>query len=541
MAKIWKHSGMRELILSQTQKSSYWLLLAISLLIAAHLYFHAPIFPYSPDSASYLERARNLKSAGNLLDIPYGIIPGDVDQIENHLFPVGYPLVLAAISMFGVDPKYSSLAIGNLSSLLLPFMLFWAFRRSVGNDSMVLAIVCLSVLAPGLLVNAPYALTDVFSLLLVVGAVGCLLRLESPAGWFLAGILAGVAYSVRNANLALLAALAVYACYCWKSSRQAERHVVMRRTLAGVCGVSLVALPMLLRNFWVFGAMNPYQMEPSTIGLVENIRTYVEAMVTDVTACKECARFIAWSIPGLLAIFLAFLSAFFWLYRFGWQLMGSSQRNAVFFAGVYFALGSGIVILARTRYQWGEPINLRHVFQYTPFLLVTLLCIIQHLSCRVQKLFTAVLLGLCVFRAAYGIDAANFVSKNPHFYSNLQNALSSGQPHLCSAKPDVFLASNWAYLFRIECGVRAREIEGLDMREGGAANPVGPGASLMDIVLTIRSNVHKRPVRVGLFPGRFGVDEGDLPISNSLQHELSQEGWVVVQNAPNSLLLELPQ
>ncbi|OAI17436.1 hypothetical protein A1507_10965 [Methylomonas koyamae] len=538
MASIWKLRGMGEWVLSQSQRSSYWVLLAISLLIAAHLYFYAPIFPYSPDSASYIERARNLKSAGNLLDIPYGVIPGDVDQIENHLFPVGYPLVLAAISVLGVDPKVASVAIGNLSSLLLPFMLFWTFRRGVGNDSMALAIVGLSVLAPGLLTNAPYGLTDVFSLLLVVAAVGCVLRLETAAGWFLAGILAGVAYSVRNANLALLAALALYACYYWKSSRQPERHAVVRCTLAGVCGVSLVVLPMLLRNFWVFGAMNPYQMEPSTIGLVENIRTYIEALMKDVTACKECARFIAWSIPGLLTIFWAFFFAFFWLYRFGWQLMGKSQRNAVFFSGVYFALGSCLVILARTRYQWGEPINLRHVFQYTPFLFLIMLSIMQHLSCRMQKFFTLVLFGLCVFRAAYAIDKANFVSKKPHFYANLQNALSSGRDHLCSAKPDVFLASNWAYLFRIECDVRARQIEGLNMRDGG---PTGPGASLMDIILTIQNNVHKRPVRVGLFPGSSGVDEGDLPISGSLQHELSREGWIVVQNTSNSLLLELPR
>ncbi|MGB4923616.1 MAG: hypothetical protein WBO98_05500, partial [Candidatus Nitrotoga sp.] len=46
--------------------------IAISVLMVAHLFFRAPIFPFSPDSANYIEQARSLIQNGITFSIPSG-------------------------------------------------------------------------------------------------------------------------------------------------------------------------------------------------------------------------------------------------------------------------------------------------------------------------------------------------------------------------------------------------------------------------------------------------------------------------------------
>jgi hypothetical protein len=77
----------------------------ISILISAHLIFRSHYFPFSPDSAAYIEQARNLIQEGSALFTPNG--PTGTGKIPNILFPIGFPMALAFISMFGLDPRES--------------------------------------------------------------------------------------------------------------------------------------------------------------------------------------------------------------------------------------------------------------------------------------------------------------------------------------------------------------------------------------------------------------------------------------------------
>ena len=351
------------------------ILTVMSVLMAVHLHYRTPVFPFSPDSAHYIEQARNLVISGSTMETPYGLMPSNTDQLEDGTFPIGFALSLALVSAFGVDAKDAAIAIGHLSAMLLPWLLYFGFRKGLGSINALL-VAGLSLMSPGILINARFGLTDVFALSLAVGAIGLTLNSRSWLGFIFGGLLAGMAYSVRNAHLALLFTMALYYCYLWFTSNTTERRVIYRRVAGQLFGVAVIVLPLLIRNLLLFGSLNPYQMPPSTIGAIENLRTYIEALIKDVTACSACALYTAWSIPGLL-MFAIILSCACWLIFRAWRNLGDSVKRLLIISGIYVVMGSFVVIMARTRYQWGEVINIRHTLQYTPFLLAILLTLVS--------------------------------------------------------------------------------------------------------------------------------------------------------------------
>lgn len=530
---------------------AYSVLVIISLLIAAHLYYRSPIFPFSPDSASYIEQARNLIENGNALNTPYGLSPADTDQVENRLFPIGYALVLAAISSLGLDAKYSSVALAYLSAAILPCLLFFGFRKALGYvGALFLAVLVLS--SPGLLGQAPMGLTDVFSLSLAVAAIGLILNANRLLAYFAAGVFAGVAYAVRNVHLALLVTFALYFCYCWVVADRLGRRLVVRQAVGTFSGIGIVVFPLLIRNIILFGSANPYQMEQSTIGVVENVRTYIEALTKDLLACGECARYVAWSMPGLFLLVVTALVICWWLRKYLWRNLNNLERNTLVISAVYFIVGSCVVIAARSRYQWGEPINLRHTLQYTPFLLVVLLMSTfrlpkQLLDYRSSSVRNILMLVLVCFHVAYSLTAENFQRKDKAFYPNLLSAYELGKAHLCAQESNVFLVSNWAYVFRIECGAKVRQIEAVS-NYGDSAKGLQPlmppkddHDSLMGVISVIKEQTGSRPIHVGFFPGSFGVKAQDLPVSDLMQKQLLENGWLIIRNDQRGLLLEHPQ
>jgi len=198
-----------------------------------HLHYRSPSFPFTPDSASYIEQARNFLNSGSLLITPYGLAPGDQDQVENRLFPVGFAVVLAAVSSFGIDAKDAAIGLAHFSAITLPWLLFFSFRQSLG-PLYALLLAGLAALSPGVLKHSLMGLTDVFGLWLAVVVIGLTLNSRSIVGFIFAGLLAGMAYAIRNAHLALLASVICYFCYCWLSSAAGERRVVLLRAVAAM-------------------------------------------------------------------------------------------------------------------------------------------------------------------------------------------------------------------------------------------------------------------------------------------------------------------
>jgi hypothetical protein len=524
---------------------SWCILTVISLLMAVHLNYRSPGFPYSSDSANYIEQARNLANSGSFLVTPYGLSPANNDQIEDKLFPIGFAIVLAAISKLGFDVKDAATAISYWSAILLPWLLYFGFRQALGARNALL-LAYLSVISPSVLTNSPMGLTDTFALALSAGAVGLTLNSRSILAFILGGILAGMAYAVRNAQLSLLIAIALYFGYVWITSGTANRRVLCKNAFGLFFGVGIIVVPLFIRNILLFGALNPYQMAPSSIGFIQNLRTYIEVLIKDVSACGECANYIAWSVPGLLS--LAFIVSFlFWLLiKYVWCNLKLVSKKAMVISMVYVLVGSCVVIVARTRYEWGALINLRHSLPYTPFLLAILLVPVSSsltsFSAKWLKLVQLVLvISVAAFHMKYALFSDTFQTKKNNYLS-LLNAYETGKKHLCASESNVFLVSNLAYVFRIKCSAPVRHLKRFKNAGSNYNEDLivakGYNEGLMKLIVDIQSNSEGRPIHVGLFPDPYSMEGQDFPVSNEDQQKLVDSGWAIIRNDKNGIMIQ---
>ena len=515
-------------------KSVYWVLaLVVSLLVLAHLAVRSPSFPFSPDSANYIEQARNLVEEGAALVNPYGL--EGVGKAPSALFPIGFPLVLSLFQFIGIDARETSVALSWLSSIILPLVWYLSFRGALGQ-SFALVVAALSVTSPGFLSQSVMGLTDVFSLLLAGISVGLIINAKSRPLIIAAGLLAGVAYSVRNAHAALLVSFAVYFVVMWFVDKQNRREVVSSTFLFAI-GAAAIVIPIVVRNLIVFGSINPYQMEPSTIGLLENIRTYLQEFVYDVTGYRELGRVVAWSLPGFSA-FVVMLCLVAWSAFSSWGGLNIKQRRMLFLCSIYSFVGSCVVVAARSRYQWGEPINVRHTLQYTPyFIAVTTLVISVGAKSYSQSLIKYTLVfafvPIVVIHLVYAV-VPDSQSRIRFERSNASiSAFEHGRQQLCGAENGNLLISNFAYVFRINCKSPVRQWSPLTQSTSGESTPSG---LMTDSLIRLSRDYPSKHIVIGLY--RRNNDKKDLfPIPGADSSRLRIEGWNVINNDGTGLLL----
>ena len=198
-------------------------LLAGVLLVAGYDLTLAPKrYPYSADSASYIDMAASLHEAGRPLVTPWEVDPGDRDAIPQILFPPGFGIVIAAFMPFAGDAASAALWPSRIAAALLPFLIVTLFRGAL-PDRTLLAMALLALLAPGVRAWQFVAYSDVTGLAFSVVALGALARglglVGRPAvglGWLLlAGLVAGLGYGVRNSGLAVLGASVAMLGYAW--------------------------------------------------------------------------------------------------------------------------------------------------------------------------------------------------------------------------------------------------------------------------------------------------------------------------------------
>ncbi|CAH1386250.1 conserved membrane hypothetical protein [Candidatus Nitrotoga sp. M5] len=514
----------------------------ISVLMIAHLFLRAPIFPFSPDSANYIEQARALILEGLALNTSSG--HGEMDGVHNKLFPIGFPAVLALFSIFGFDAREAAIAVGWLSAILLPALLYICFKKLIG-PSYAAILVGLSVFSPGVLLYAPMGLTDIFSLILAVGVIGLVLNARSTVFYLVSGVIAGFAYAVRNAHIVLLMTLAVYFLYLWVSN-PAQRSQTVKHAVVFVVGASIIILPLLLRNLMLFGALNPYEMELSTVTVLQNIRVYVQEFIYDVSALRSLGVFVGWSIQGLIFLLAALIGGSWMLVALWRGQLSGEKKNTIFLCVTYSIIGACVVIAARSRYEWGEMINVRHTLQYTPFFLAATLAAISGSSNNVSLLFArktglALVFFLGIFHTFYAYKLGAEYQQNMLRSYDAMSAYQNGKKHFCVSEKNNFLVSNWEYVFSIQCAARVQKMEPANFRcDGSGSSIIGRSAScnaLVSDILNLSDKFAGKSIRAGFFPGRGGVSAKDLPLSDVEVISLQNSGWDIVQNNTSGLLL----
>ena len=162
----------------------------------------------------------------------------------------------------------------------------------------------------------------------------------------------------------------------------------------------------------------------------------------------------------------------------------------------------------------------------------------------------ALVIGLALFHINYALFTEAFQARN-NDYPMLVNAYETGKNELCARENEAsnsYLVSNWAYVFRIECASRrVKQIEPVtaniaynkDMQKLIVANE--DYNNLMDAITDIKNRSMNRPIHIGFFPGRFGIEASDFPLSKNDQEKLINTGWVIIRNDEHGLLVHYPK
>jgi hypothetical protein len=513
------------------------LVAAAVLLILFHLVYRSPAFPFTSDSSRYIDEARSLLQYGFPTITPPRLELANVSRIPTPLFPPGLPLMLAALGVLGVEPKWGAIAIGWAASLLLPFAIYWACHRRMASWHAAGAAF-LGSLSIGVVVNSGLGLTDIPALLLSVLVVGILFNYATPSSAAIAGILAALSYVMRNQQAALLIALAIYFAFVFINR---ERDAG-RRILAFGIGAASVILPYFLWNLEVFGTPTPYKMSPSTVSFSENALLYLFTFLHDVTATWTIPMLLTTSAAGLamLALVTGLLAV---LFAHLWRSSNSRAREVALLCFVYVALGSAIVVIARTRYQWGEFIGIRHVLPYAPFIFIGIFALLDRSNHAraLQRPWRYSTYAIAAFLVCVGLMEMKQFFRNPPVQSTSEiAALDQGRVFLCPSSNN-FLISNWAHVFRIDCAAPVRFSGYFNVGRDPTQFDIRTTPETYDIATGIELMMPKLPAGrrslVAIFPRGAGVESSDLPLSAADAKKLTLLGWVILANDPAKLVV----
>jgi hypothetical protein len=354
-----------------TERWRYPIALLLGVLIASVfvLAIAPSVYLYrDPDSSFYLEAARRFLD-GHGLTVSSGPekLPATSEPLS--LWPPGYPLLVALGSaLTGVDPVWVAPALSWAAWALIPAALMFTLGPVLKTTS-IYGVAALVMISPGAAEFAWQPMTDLPFLLLTILSLGLLFRgFEDPTGRraiILAGLVGGLAYAVRNAGVAL--APAVVAAFALMAlTRLTPPSIALRKVAWWMAGFSLVLIPLQVRNLLVFGGLQPYRMDPSTLGPFANLRYFAAAALNDVLAVHGLADAVVWRDATLLAAALS-VAALLWLMRgrltTTWRGLSNPTRAAAIVLLCHALASAGVLIAARSRYEWGEVIGLRHLLQ----------------------------------------------------------------------------------------------------------------------------------------------------------------------------------
>ena len=415
-------------------------------------------YPYSGDSASYIDMAESLLREGRLLVTPWDVDPGDVDAVPQPLFPPGYAVLIAALTpLAGGDVRRVALYPGRLAAALLPCLVVLLFYGAAGRGALA-GVAALTLLSPGVRDWHFLAYSDVPALAIAIVALGALarglgfLRPTPHALWWLfgAGLAAGVGYTVRNSGLAVLAVSVVALGFA-----RVRALGPPRAALYWLAGAMPPLAALALYNLDVFGQLQPYDMPQSTRRWPANLGDYALAQLDDLGVPEALLGSSAVLALALLALLAGALALGCWRLR-----RTPGRQGLLVLLGGYAAAGALLLVASRSRYEWGNFIDNRNVLQYSfAYALGAVVCAESLPSGRMRRIAAG--LGVLAI-ASLLVTAARDLSAARGYQQETWLALSQDAAIMAVARAlpkDALVASNAALLFRLGVPRPVRELE----------------------------------------------------------------------------------
>jgi hypothetical protein len=521
------------------------LMLVLGVLCACLSLLHASPINFYPDSASYLEQARHLLAGSAPQNTPWGLEKLDTTTELSRLFPPGYAISIAAVAtVFPLKLLTSAVAIELTALIALPLLCFVATRQALG-DTRAMLVAALTATSYMALLLGSAVVSDVYCLVLAVAAFALLMRGETLGQGILCGLLAGIAYTVRNASTALLISIALYCVACY--ALQPERQVPAKRFMVGtLVGCALPLLPLILWRFLAFGTLQPYAMPPSTVSLKENIGALVAAYVADIGARTFFsgglrsavqtpaghATIVALGLIGALAVSVVLVLT----WRARWPKLPGAAKRAVLFCAIYAVCGSTMIVIALTRWQWYENIKDRLTMQYMFFVWTCLAAFTLKATGERRRSWLApmawiIALGLVTHGIWILQILAHYRDPPPSFLP----VVAKAERILCSQPPQTLLISNVAWLYRVRCELPVRTSFAIDFtRDSTSAVTM----QLRPDVELLRRDAAKRRI-VGVFVNLTPtVESAGVSLGAADRTYLETQGWSVLDDEAGLVALE---
>jgi len=416
-------------------------------------------YPYSGDSASYIDMAAALLREGRPLVTPWDVDPGDRDAVPQPLFPPGFSVLIAALTPLFGDVRLAALFPGRVAAALLPWLIVVLFRGVVA-DGVLAGVAALALLSQGVRDWHFLAYSDVPALALAVLALGALGRGLGFAGrdgrgaaaWLIgAGLAAGAAYAVRNAGLAVLAASVATLLYA-----RIRGAGPARAPLYWLAGAAPPLAALLAYNVATFGRLQPYDMPQSTRRWPANLGDYALAQLDDLGV----PEWLLGAAPPALAVLAlaglaAAVAAAFWRLR-----REPARQGLVVLLGGYAGAGALLLVASRSRYEWGNFIDSRNVLQYSFAYALGLALAADALVPPRWRRGAALLLLLALLSVLAATVRDVRAARGYHQETWLALSQDVAVMDAARALPaDALIASNAAVLFRLGVPRPVRELE----------------------------------------------------------------------------------
>lgn len=503
---------------------------ALSIVILAHLIWRTPAFPFMPDSAAYVSEARRLLAPLMTSEVAELPLP-----LSARLFPIGFPALLALLFKLGVEPHIAAVAIAWISGVLIPFAIYIPLSPHLGSRRAAIVAI-LGTLSPGVWIYAGFGLTDVFTLLLSLTTIGIAINARSYRAFFLAGLLAGFSYAIRNAQLALMIALIFSVGRDWVCL-STQRPETTKQLLALSFGMATIVMPIVVRNILIFGSTNAYDMPDSTIGLLQNVRIFLHEFFSEITANRAFSTLLTWTKPGILAVAATSILLAILVFR-RWRNIGKNEKTVFFFYSIYLTTGILVTIAARTRYEWGEMINARHMLQYSPFFFAAAAALTPSAALSATPTHLAVKAVIVLLLGSHAYHSVKLDEQTLAIYKRSEYAAAAqdvGQQYFCTEdKTRVFL-TNLSQVFRITC-TQAGSTNYLPIHL--PENQLNSHTSFIHIADQAMKDFAVSTVRIGLFPDNGKFQKNSFPVREKTIIELERRNFLILLNSSRGIIFE---
>ncbi len=484
------------------------------------------------DAVKYLQAAESLL-AGTGLTTPRDAVSAPWGEVREPYrnWPPGYSLLIAAVSKAtGAAVMPSGLWISRCALALLPMAMLFCLGP-LRLEGWAAAIALLAAFSSGFLWSGMVPRSDAPFCLMVCLVLLSLRRFLATerAGWlFAAALLAGLSYTVRTVGVALVLAVPLALTIARiRSGHTRSVAAVLRAPALWTVSAAVPVAALLAYNLKTFGQLQPYSLPPSTVGLVANIRWLMAAVISDASSTSAAGPWIAWTWPALMA---ASLLAGYTLAMFcRRRILDPSVSNgdaAFALTLVLYALGSAaILVLGRTKYQWGELINDRYVAQFTWIVMAVVLCWARDTwsSPSQRRALTVAVAIVCVAAAVPRVLIMSRTGDSPSL------AVAASQPlqrslRQWAASGDT-IVSNDALLLSLLGGVSVRQLQ--------QAPGAGCGKVFSAPLAALEHNPELSPVSL----------HAVMVLQNpciDYSPDAGRSGWAVEQSTPAYVVLKSP-